>query len=266
MGLDLSKHKLCRQDITPKGLFHLEELQGCLAYLEASHKGCLGYLVPRGLSWPKTITSPWALGAEELESMQEAAVASWAQPGPSKSLWAHRKAGRASSCATLLHPLGRWHLTPQQPHRGAGVSSADSCQGRNSFGWGLQALLLPSRHPSSAGGTERTAQGSQLVLVHMLKYSLFSCISLPALFKGDLITRLLFGFVYKIRKLSSAPLKKKKKRPHPCQDVLGELLKRSHPVPGLLGLCNREILTQRYSPPRTFSRHVPFRSSQLLDL
>lgn len=149
-------------------------------------------------------------------------------------------------------PLG----TAEGRQEEAGSPHTPPCSNHTSR---LQGHLLPeervfcssspvNKHLGAPRETENLARKpTARQILKQFGFFFFFQVHLPAsLIQGSFNSIwLLFGLVYKMRKFSSVPLKK---ACIPAKMYQESCKKRSHHVPGPRGLCNREILTKRYSP------------------
>lgn len=179
-------HKLCSKTLPLEGFSIWSSCEDVLCTLE--------HLIrdePKPLPLPGTGTGRWNPCEKLPDCHIQVNPSAWDRGWPS-----------CMPHASLLIALKRWHFALQQARRALWSWLL----------WGQEqlwpALLCSCPQHGSPQGTERTLQGSQLLFVPVLRYNWLSCISLPALFKEVLIVCLLSGFVYKIRKFSSVPLKK----------------------------------------------------------
>lgn len=180
-GLQCSKLKCWRQDVPPKG--SCKDVLCPTEHLIRSSWGKAGYpSCSSGIQWtprlaqisaePKPLhpAGETGRGGAEKNLCPSPGPLPCLQQSHCAQLWAGRRR------LTLLLPSS--HLTLQQPHLPG--HCAYSC-----------SALPDNKHPGSTRGTERIVQGNHLLFMHNLKYILFNCTSLPALFRELLIV---YGF------------------------------------------------------------------------
>lgn len=167
----MSKHKCQKQDITPRGLLDLEQLQRCFVYLGASQLLGEGWISKLLLWYPErtprlpqlsklNLSCHILLGTGSGRARTHQKKLLWG-PGPlpflhHKSFWARQRAG-TRRVTLLLHAT---FLTPHPAAitQGAAGSIPASCQGRNIFGQSnvhTPALLCLTTNTSTLPGEQR---------------------------------------------------------------------------------------------------------------